>query len=99
MKELGKSDEALQKYHTSFNNLKTPYVWLNRELKFKEFKKRGTLILPEKILLDERDEFKEINGHQQLIFVPICSEFIPITHVFAGFFEIPGVFDRTSINI
>lgn len=90
-----KSEESIgTKIQAMFNSLKTPFLKLDSEyLRMKHFSSSGNLIQPLQYKIGEREEFREENGKQISVMVPVFAQYISLREIFQKFFELPGMYN------
>ena len=63
LKELGETDDKLMVFERDFEALQNPFKHFPSDFKIiKRFKNKGTLIMPEQIVIGEREQYKNTVG-------------------------------------
>lgn len=66
---------------------------------FKEFVKQKTFVMPESKQIGEREDYRRKDGVKRLVFVSVTAQFIKMRDVLKLFFELPNVYDKTSVYV
>lgn len=93
MTPSNQSHENVSSFFTSFTNIFDLYPSEYTQMKF--MREEGHFTEPESYTIGERNDYKEENGVQVSVAVPMTAQFIPLRQTLESFFNLKNVLPET----